>query len=411
LKKGKDPGRAARNRGRIEWQLRERVKELDALHRAARMLQSHGRPAGEALGKLLKALTKAWQHPQLAMMRIAYGGRKYSSPGFRRTRWRQQASFAVRGVGRGSVETCYRRRPSGPGRSFLPEEAKLLGSLARLLQAFFVRHKAEQRLLRAKTGLQRTVARRTSQLRSLNESLRAEISERRRNERKIRRYQARLKLLALQLAMFEEQERREIAADLHDHIGQTLMMAKLNLSQLRAAARDAGLASSLEEIGGLLDQAINYTRNLTFEVIPPVLYELGLLPAIEWLSEHFREKHGLEVSVRGEPPAVILDRKLQFVLYMAVRELLFNVVKHAAAGRAQIAVTGRGQSFSITVADDGRGFDAEAAERRASATRGYGLFGIREKLHYFSGNLKIESAAGRGSRITMEVPAGAEGQR
>lgn len=389
---------------RLTWQLQERIKELDALHRTARLLQRPGRPVSETMRRLLRLLPKAWQYPDLIRLRIDFDGRSYTSQGYRHTPWRQAARFFVKGGGRGLLEVCYRRRPPGPGRAFLPEESRLLGSVSGLLQSYFSRNRVEQRLLAAKADLQQRVANRTNQLRKLNRSLRAEIAERGRNEKQIRRYQARLKLLALQLAMFEEQERREIAADLHDHIGQNLMMIKLKLSQLKASAKDAGTAGQMEEIGGLLDQTINYTRDLTFEVMPPVLYELGLAPALEWLAEHFREKHGLEVTVRGGPLPCGMDRKLLFVLYMAVRELLFNVVKHASASRAQVSFSSSGQAVRITVEDDGRGFDAAAAERRASATRGYGLFGTREKLHYFSGSLEVESSEGRGTRVIIEVP-------
>lgn len=392
------------DRWRLTWQLRERIKELDALHRTARILQRPGRPTAEVLERLTKVLPKAWQYPELARLRIEYSGQSYASQGYRKTPWHLTAGFSVKGGGRGLVEISYLRKPPTE-MAFLPEEVRLLGSISGLLQSYFVRQRAEQRLLAAKAGLQMTVSSRTRQLRVLNRTLRAEIAERRRNERKIKRYQARLKLLALQLAMFEEQERREIAADLHDHIGQNLMMIKLKISQLKASANNPSTARSLEELGWLLDQTINYTRDLTFEVMPPVLYELGLAPAIEWLAEHFREKHGLEVSVEGVMAAPDLDRKLLFVLYMAVRELLFNVVKHASASRASVRLEEQGQTVRIRVEDDGRGFDIASAERRVSATRGYGLFGIEEKLHYFSGRLEVESAEGRGTRITIEVPA------
>lgn len=395
---------------RLTWQLRERIKELDALHRSARLLQSPGRPTSETMKRLLRLLPKAWQYPDMICLRIDFDGSSYTTQGYKRTPWRQAARFSVKGGGRGILEVCYRRRPPGPGRAFLPEETRLLSSVSGLLQSYFARNRVEQRLLAAKADLQQRVANRTRQLRKLNWSLRAEIAERGRNERQIRRYQARLKLLALQLAMFEEQERREIAADLHDHIGQNLMMIKLKISQLKATAPDAGTAKSLEEIGGLLDRTINYTRDLNFEVMPPVLYELGLAPALEWLADHFREKHGLEVAVRGGTLPLGMDRKLLFVLYMAVRELLFNVVKHASATRAEVSLASQGQVVRITVEDDGRGFDAASAERKASATRGYGLFGTREKLHYFSGRLEVESSEGRGTRVIIEVPVVKEGE-
>ncbi len=353
---------------------------------------------------MLRLLPRAWQFPHLARLRIGFQNRTYTSPGFRPTPWRRAVSFMVSGSGCGTIEVCYLRHPPVSGPIFLPEEDRLLVSLARLLKAFFLKLWAEEGRLKAKSQLQLAVARRTAQLQRLNRSLQREVAEKRRSEKEIARYQARLKLLALQLAMFEEEERRNIAADLHDHIGQNLMMIRMNLSSLRMAVADRPARNLLREIDQRLQQTISYTRNLTFEVLPPVLYELGLKAALEWLAEHFQEKHRLRIRVRGDQPFKGLDRKLQFVLFMAARELLFNVVKHAGAGRVDIRLSRRGRTLRLAVSDNGRGFDPGAAGRRATATKGYGLFGIRERLLYFSGRLIVDSAPGRGSRIIMEIP-------
>lgn len=398
-------------RKKLYWQLRERVKELNALHRISGILQRRGRHLPAVMAEVIKVLAGAWQYPRLVRIRIAYNGRYYASPGFVRTRWRQEARIALPGGRCGVIEVCYLKRPEEAGSVFLPEEERLLRSVASQLKSFFVRCQAEERLVGAKQNLEKIVAGRTRQLRKLNRALSLEVAERRRREKEIKRYQARLKLLALQLAMFEEQERREIAADLHDHIGQTLMMIKIKLAALRAQPEARGLKESLPEIEALLNQAINYTRDLTFEVIPPMLYELGLSAALEWLADHFRDKYHLPVFFQGGRRPVPLDRKLLFVLYMAVRELLFNIVKHAAANRAEVHLGTRRDRLIIRVADDGRGFDPANAERKVTATSGYGLFGIREKLHYFSGELRIESRPGQGSEITIEVPIGGGGQR
>lgn len=389
---------------KILWQLRERVKELNALHRISGILQRRGHDIPGVMAEVIKVLTRAWQYPQLAKIRIRYHGRSYASPGFVKTRWRQAARMSLPDGRHGTIEVCYRQRPKDVGRLFLPEEARLLRSVASQLKSFFIRRQAEERLVGAKQNLERMVASRTRQLRQLNRTLRLEVAERRRREKEIKRYQARLKLLALQLAMFEEQERREIAADLHDHIGQTLMMIRIKLAALRTEPGERELRESLPEIESLLNQAINYTRDLTFEVIPPMLYELGLEAALEWLAEYFRDKYRLEVSLQGSWPRVQLDRKLLFVLYMAVRELLFNIVKHASANRAEVWLETEERNLIIRVADDGRGFDPARAERRVSATSGYGLFSIREKLHYFAGVLRIASQPGQGTNITITVP-------
>ncbi len=119
-----------------------------------------------------------------------------------------------------------------------------------------------------------------------------DITERKASEEKIRVYEEQLRSLASELTLLEERERRRIANDLHDHIGQNLALSKIKLGELRASV-SSSLVKPLHEIHGLIEQTIQYTRSLTFELSPPILYELGFEAAVEWLAEQIQEKHGI----------------------------------------------------------------------------------------------------------------------
>jgi PAS domain S-box-containing protein len=227
------------------------------------------------------------------------------------------------------------------------------------------------------------------------------ISERKKSEEQLIGYQEQLQSLASELALSEEKERRRIATDLHDRIGQTLAFARLRLGTISQGA--GGLTGeSIGAIRELIEQAIVDTRSLTFELSPPVLYELGLVPALEWLARKTQQDHGIETRFQDDGQPKPLDEKFRVVLFQAVRELLFNVVKHAQASHAQIIMRRDADALRIIIEDNGAGFDPHALE--GDKMRGFGLFNVRERIEYLGGRMKVRSEPGAGSRITLMAP-------
>ncbi len=162
-----------------------------------------------------------------------------------------------------------------------------------------------------------------------------DITERRESEEKIRTYQAQLQSLASELSLTEERERRRLATVLHDHIAQLLVVAKGKFEKLQESALYRSLANPMEEIRKLIEESIRYTRSLVFELSPPILYDLGFEPAMEWLAEHMENQYGLVVHVEDDGQPKPLDNEARVLLFRAVRELLFNVLKHAQASSAR----------------------------------------------------------------------------
>jgi signal transduction histidine kinase len=287
---------------------------------------------------------------------------------------------------------------------FLLEMVEMLEGAAIQLGTAIERVRAQQALRESHRDLERKVAERTAELVRANEQLQREIGERRRTEQDLLRHQDRLRSLTSELLLTEERERRRIATELHDRIGQTLAVSRIKLGALRQAAGPGDLARKVDEIRTFIEQTIQDTSTLTFELSPPALYELGLEAALEGLVEQIREQHGLEIEFRDNGRPKPLDDSCRVVAYMAARELLFNIVKHAGATKAQIAIGRDNDTLRIDIQDDGAGFEPSERSYQGMGSGGFGFFSIRERLRPLSGRLEVESAPGRGTRIRLVLP-------
>jgi PAS domain S-box-containing protein len=228
-----------------------------------------------------------------------------------------------------------------------------------------------------------------------------DVTQRKQASSKLLTYQRRLRSLAGELAQAEERERRRIAIDLHDGVGQYLAACKLRLSSMLDQRRKPEPETG-EQVMRLLEQAIRDTRSLTARLSPRILHELGLEAALEWLAQNCRERFGLECSFEHDKIKRTLNDDLRTTLFRAASELVLNTAKHAQARRAWINLGQEGDRLRLVVADDGIGFDySEALERRRS---GLGLFSLRERLELLGGRLEVESPLGGGTRATIWIP-------
>jgi two-component system sensor histidine kinase UhpB len=238
------------------------------------------------------------------------------------------------------------------------------------------------------------------------QGLMMDISEQRLAADRIHAYEDQLRSLAAKLSLVEEQERQRIATDLHDHISQALAIAQIKLDALQALSGFDGLAEPVSEIRQLLEQAIGYTRSLTFELSPPALYELGFEAAVEGLTEQIMNDHGIAVYFKYDGQTQPVNDTILIFLYKAVRELLINVVKHAQARRATVSIQGNADHIRIVVEDDGIGFSTVEKSSSFGKGGGFGLFNLRERLKHVGGHFDIESSLGHGTRVTLVSPSG-----
>ena len=174
--------------------------------------------------------------------------------------------------------------------------------------------------------------------------------------------------------------------------------------------RPSELIGQLDEVRDLISSAIQETRTLTFELSLPVLYEIGLKPALEWMAEQFHRKYGLQVMIDGDGCDGYLDVPDRVFLFQAIRELCFNVVKHAQATWAKVSIHREGDAGIIRcdVVDDGVGFDVKKHTQTADAEMGFGLFRIREQLRQYGGSLTLETNPGSGTRVVLRFPLKAD---
>jgi two-component system, chemotaxis family, CheB/CheR fusion protein len=229
-----------------------------------------------------------------------------------------------------------------------------------------------------------------------------DVTKQRKVEHDIRAYQERLQRMSFEAVVTEERERRRIAIELHDRLGQALALAQIKLTSVRRELVGES-RSTVDGAVELLEQAIGDARGLIFELSPPVLYDLGLEAALGWLAEDLDKRHGLKVEIGDDGADKPLDDAAKGVVFRAVRELLMNVLKHAQSREAKVALRLTDGQVHIDVEDRGVGFEL-GAPSEAPSRRGFGLLSVREQIARLGGQLVVQSASGRGTLASVRVP-------
>ena len=236
----------------------------------------------------------------------------------------------------------------------------------------------------------------------------AELSVR--NEQLLRRLIAderRFRSLAKAVWKVQEDERRRLALELHDGIGQTLTALVNHLRRMRQAAANAAAAEGLDQGIELADLALDDVRELSRLLRPSVLDDLGLNAALSWLVRIMRERAGLATLLdwRLEESAE-LDPEVETLVFRIVQEGLNNIVKHSGQLDARVTIAGGGARLELEIADSGRGFEpAEVLSRTGEA--GLGLRGIRDRIEVFGGRFELDAIRGRGCHLRIVIPLGA----
>lgn len=233
-------------------------------------------------------------------------------------------------------------------------------------------------------------------LRKRNEYLEIFINEIKQNQKK-------LKTLNSELNLAEEKERRRIAEYIHDVIGQTLSIAHINLSSLASEKLSPIVHKKIRESSEYVNDAIVKSRSLTYDLSPPILYELGLIPAIGWKLDQIKSKHNIETRIQSSEPKLNIKSDFSILLYRIICELLVNIVKHAQASLIEVDVTKDDQFLFVRVIDNGQGFQYHP-ESKLAEDGGFGLFSISERLDFIQGHLDIESEYEKGTTVKVSIP-------
>ncbi|MDB6015360.1 MAG: hypothetical protein JWL65_7610 [Gammaproteobacteria bacterium] len=220
-------------------------------------------------------------------------------------------------------------------------------------------------------------------------------------ERRVAQRTDQLRALVADLEATEDRQRRQIARDLHDDLGQTLAAARIRLTALCDDRRD-DVRSQAQEVGALIDRASGAIHSLASQLAPDVLHELGLIPALEWLGEDIEHTFGLRVNMVDDGHPKPLAQEARSILYRAVRELLINVSRHALTDSATVESVCQDERIIIRVSDSGVGFDT--ARVFGEPRRGLGLLSLQERLALIGGSAEVHSVPGEGSHCVLTAP-------
>jgi signal transduction histidine kinase len=205
--------------------------------------------------------------------------------------------------------------------------------------------------------------------------------------------------LAEGTANAREEEARRIAHELHDEAGQLLASVHIALDDIVAQAPEQSAA--VQRIHGLLDRVEGQLRRLSRELRPTILDDLGLVPALEWLTQGVAERTGIPIDVAA--PIERLPSAVETALYRIAQEAITNAIRHALPSRITVRLWREAATVQAAISDDGRGFDAEATMNRPG-DRGLGLIGMRERVEALGGRLALRSAAGQGTEVSVAIP-------
>ena len=213
-----------------------------------------------------------------------------------------------------------------------------------------------------------------------------------------------LRALALELTRAEQRERRRLGRMLHDHLQQLLVGARMSLSLAGRDLPEGKLAERIRDADAMLGESLVASRTLTVELSPPILHDAGLGPALEWLARWMGERHGLTVELAETHWTEPQSEDVRVLVFHSVRELLFNVVKHAQVKQAKVEIDQVDGLARVRVVDEGVGFDPDATSAGEDMPTAFGLFSIRERLEAIGGALSVQSRPGEGTVATVVAP-------
>lgn len=303
-----------------------------------------------------------------------------------------------------SVYTALELVPLVPKALALPSPAQLEAANQELLHQITERQRAEDALQLANEELETKVKNRTAELVKANEDLKAEISQRQQAEESQLKTQERLQTLSGKLIEAQEAERRRIARELHDEIGQALTAVKLNLQGLQRSFDESEITSPLQESISIVEVALQQVRSLSLDLRPSLLDDLGLVAALRWYLDRQSQRSGIIGELVAEPLETMLLPNLETTCFRIVQEALTNVVRYAQAKRVTVELWQQAAQLYLVIRDDGIGFDVQVAREQATQGRSLGLLGMEERALLVGGQIHIESVYQRGTEIRVCFP-------
>jgi signal transduction histidine kinase len=346
--------------------LRERVKELTALHGTVRVLQDGTKSLEEIFGEIVTLIPPAWQYPDVSAARIQFEGLTVTTPSFHETVWMQRAPLVTAKGMSGSIDVVYlEQRPEEREGPFLLEERHLIDSLADSVSSYLTRREAEESLRSA---------------------------------------HAQMQTLSRQLMQVQERERRQLAHDLHDEIGQAVTAIKMNLQTMQRVADTSNIQDTLNDSLGILDKILQRVRDLSLDLRPSLLDDLGLVPAVRWYVERQAMRAGLVAEVTAENVPQDLEPDMAVACFRIVQESITNILRHAKATKIHVTLGQEEHSLDLCIKDDGIGMSAREMPGTAAVRSTLGLLGMQERAQALGGRITIQSLPGQGTEVRVRIP-------
>ncbi len=345
----------------------EREKELECVYNISRIVDSFSETE-RLIQEIVKIIPRSWQFPEIACCRAILNGRSYQTDNFMETKYRLRKKIAFSGETVGKIEIFYLEKPAGTGKNaFLRAEVSLLGVIAERIGKIYERKLYEKKLEDSYKKLQ-------------------ELHE---------HYQS-----------INYEERRKIAVEVHDELGQAFTSLKIDLRWLSQRVDDKLQLNKIKEMEALVNETVKTVQQIARELRPVLLDDFGLSEAIIWYMGDIRKKTGIDVNLFLKGIEELTDKNISVLVYQIIKELATNTIRHAHAKKLDIRIMYSDKGVNIHFADNGIGI----REDKIYDIKSFGIYNIRERIKYWGGSFEVRSNPGKETvfNISIPVPEGVE---
>jgi PAS domain S-box-containing protein len=339
-----------------------RIRELHCLFGISKLIENQDLAVEKLFQGIVDLLPPAWQYSQNTCARIMVQGREFRTANYRETTWKQAANITVHGDIEGFVEVYYlEQRPIRDEGPFLREERNLINAIAERL---------------------------------------GRMIERKRAEEDIRR-------LSQELLQAQEIERQRLSCDLHDNLAQDLSTLRISLNTLFDDQLDisSDKRQRIAELSKMVQHSIMVVRDMSYDLHPASLEELGLVQTVRQYCDEFAEKYSLEIELFSVGlDGIEMDSDTEISLYRFIQEGLNNIRKHAEASHVIIRLSASFPYIMLRIEDNGKGFDVQKQLGAAFREKRMGLRSMEQRVVFLRGKMEIDSSPTRGTRILAKIP-------
>ena len=224
-------------------------------------------------------------------------------------------------------------------------------------------------------------------------------------KQEIDEYQSSLQKLTTEMTLLEENQKKEIASNIHDHLSQSLVISKMKINELKKKSELRWIDEDLKFIEKHISEVLENSRKITYELSPPVLYQLGIIDALNWLIENVETTHKINCKVNSNVSNINLNDVKSIIVYRCIQELIKNVIKYADASLLTLDLNSNENGINILLVDNGNGFDTSILNNYKSQTKsGFGLFAVKERIKNIQGEFTITSKINEGTSVNIFIP-------